>query len=227
MPAHFHPASMKFLKDLARHNEREWFQPRKPTYDAELRAPLLLIIEAVTETLPSEFQRDPAKIAMRPYRDIRFSKNKQPYKTNVAAWWARAGLEKTSGGGFYFEFSPAGVTIAAGCYMPERDQLLAIRRMLMERHAEVTKAMKVKLLEPFEGLPLTRAPKGFPPDAPALVLQRQWGLAARLPAESALEPSLVKEIRSRFKAALPLVTMLNEPLLMAGRSAESTHKPLF
>ena len=218
MPAHFNAASLKFLKDLSKHNDREWFQPRKPTYDAELRAPLLAVVEAVTAALPDEFQRDPAKIAMRPYRDIRFSKNKQPYKTNVAAWWARQGLEKTSGGGFYFEFSPAGVVIAAGCYMPEREQLLAIRRMLMERHAEVTRAMKLKQMEPFEGLPLTRAPKGFPPEAPALVLQRQWGVSARLPAEAALESKLVKEVVCRFKAAIPLVELLNEPLLNSRRS---------
>ncbi len=217
MPAHFTPASLKFLKDLAKHNDREWFQPRKPTYDAELRAPLLAVIEAITAALPDEFQRDPNKIAMRPYRDIRFSKNKQPYKTNVAAWWARQGLEKTSGGGFYFEFSPAGVTVAAGCYMPEREQLLLIRRMLLERHAEVARAMKAKGLEPFEGLPLTRAPKGFPPDAPALVLQRQWGISARLPVEAALEPRLVKEVAARFKAALPLVELLNQPLVSTGR----------
>ena len=219
MAAHFTPASLKFLKDLAKHNDREWFLPRKPVYDAELRAPLLAVIEAVSAGLPEEFQRDPAKVAMRPYRDIRFSKNKLPYKTNVAAWWARAGLEKTSGGGFYFEFSPAGVTIAAGCYMPEREQLLAIRRMLMERHAEVAKAMKAKGLEPFDGLPLTRAPKGFPPDAPALVLQRQWGVSAHLPAETALDGGLVKEIVGRFKAALPLVGLMNESLLPKGKQA--------
>ena len=219
MPAHFTPASLKFLKDLAKHNEREWFLPRKPTYDAELRTPLLALIEAVTAALPEHFQRDPGKIAMRPYRDIRFSKNKQPYKTNVAAWWARQGLEKTSGGGFYFEFSPAGITIAAGCYMPEREQLLLIRRMLMERHADVTRAMIVKGLTPFEGLPMTRAPKGFPPDAPPLVLQRQWGVSAHLPAEAGLEAKLVKEITTRFKAALPLVSLLNECLMPAAKKA--------
>ena len=74
---------------------------------------------------------------MRIYRDIRFSKDKRPYKTNLAAWWARHGMEKTSGGGFYLEVSPTAVRIAAGAYMPEREQLLAIRRMLVDRHDDV------------------------------------------------------------------------------------------
>ncbi len=213
MQPHFNPASLKFLKDLKKHNDRDWFQPRKPTYDAQVRAPQIAIIEAITAALPEEFKRDPAKVAMRPYRDIRFSKNKDPYKLNAAAWWARKGMEKTSGAGFYFDFSAEGVMVAAGCYMPEREQLLALRRMLMDRHEEVAKLMKVKGMTPFDGMPLTRAPKGFPHDAPPLVLQRQWGVSARLPVELAMEPQLVKEVVTRFKAALPLVNQLNECLL--------------
>src|ERR1700721_614550 len=75
------------------------------------------------------------RVMMRIYRDIRFAKDKRPYKTHVSAWWAREGLQKTSGGGFYFDVSATEVTVAAGVYMPEREQLLAIRRHLSEHHA--------------------------------------------------------------------------------------------
>ena len=230
MSTHFSQAGIKFLRGLERNNERDWFDARKPVYERELKAPMLAIIDEVNhefQKFAPEFVRPPQKCMMRIYRDIRFSKDKKPYKTNVAAWWARHGLEKTSGGGFYFELRPTGVTFAAGCYMPEKEQLLAIRRMLLERHEEYrtfigSRRVKAKL-QAFDGLKMSRGPKGFPADHPAmdLILQRQWGISATLPVELATSPNLVKEIVQHFKLAAPLVTLLNEPLLGKMR------KPLF
>ena len=219
--AHFTPASLKFLKGLKRNNDRDWFNARKHLYEAEVKAPMLAVIAEVNDALADfapQFVRDPAKCMMRIYRDIRFSSNKQPYKSNIAAWWARAGLEKTSGAGFYLELSPDALRIAAGAYLPEKDQLLAIRRMLLEEHEALRKLLSAKYLkgrmEPFDGQKMTRGPKGFPADHPALdlILHRQWGIMATLPAEVALSPALGKEIVSRFKLALPLVELLNRPL---------------
>ena len=223
MPApHFTPNALKFLRGLKRNNDREWFEPRKPIYEKELKAPMLAVVEAINHALldfaPDNVQ-PPAKAMMRIYRDIRFSPNKAPYKTQVAAWWSRHGLEKTSGGGFYFSVSPTALTVAAGVYMPEREQLLAIRRHLLEHHAELrallnSRKLKSKLRE-FEGNRLTRPPKGFPADHPAidLVLCRQWGVAATLPAEIATTPALVNEIVTRFRLAAPIIALLNAPLV--------------
>src|SRR6202789_4126897 len=119
---------------------------------------------AMVEFAP-EHVRPPHKVAMRIYRDIRFSPNKQPYKTHLSAWWSRRGMEKTSGGGFYLQISPQQVMIAAGVYMPEREQLLALRRW-MSAHHESYRAMVKKLLksrgggfEPNEAGVFTRFPK--------------------------------------------------------------------
>jgi uncharacterized protein (TIGR02453 family) len=230
MPAHFTEASLKFLRGLRKNNDREWFNPRKPVYEAEIKAPMLAVIDEVTAALAEfapEFVRPAHKCMLRIYRDIRFSKDKHPYKTNAAAWWARQGMEKTSGAGFYFELNPEHVTIAAGAYMPEKDQLLAIRRMLLERVEEYRACTSNKKLRgkltPFDGLKMSRAPKGFPADHPALdlIVQRQWGVSASLPAAAALTPGLVKEIVSRFKIAAPMVRLLNEPI------APSAKKPVF
>ncbi len=218
----FSPGALKFLRALKRNNDREWFQARKPVYERELKAPMLAVIAEVNRALEDfapEHIRAPEKIAMRIYRDIRFAKDKRPYKTNVAAWWAREGLEKTSGAGFYFHLSTTELTIAAGAYMPEREQLLAIRRYLAEHHVEFRALLAGKklrgLMREFEGQPLTRPPKGFSADDPALdlVVCRQWGVSATLEPERASAPGLVGEIVKRFRAAAPVVAMLNVPLV--------------
>jgi uncharacterized protein (TIGR02453 family) len=230
MATHFSNEAIKFLRGLKRNNDRIWFDARKPIYEQELKAPMLALISEINEAMldfAPMHVRPPQKIMMRIYRDIRFSKNKQPYKTHVSAWWAREGLEKTSGGGFYFHVSPEEVFIAAGVYMPEREQLLAIRRYLAEHHKEFRVLMKAKklrqLMTEFDGASLTRAPKGFPEDHPAIDLlkNRQWGVSAKLPGETATKPSLVKEVVKRFKAAAPVIAILNEPL------AGTPKRPLF
>jgi uncharacterized protein (TIGR02453 family) len=222
MAIYFSGEALKFLRGLKRNNDRVWFAARKNVYERELKAPMLKLIGEVNEAM-AEFApmhvRPPEKIMMRIYRDIRFSKDKRPYKTHVSGWWVRDGLQKTSGAGFYFSVSPEEVVIAAGVYMPEREQLLAIRRYLAEHHAEFRRLLKGKKLRALmtenDGVPLTRAPKGFPEEHPAIDLlrNRQWGVSARLPAERALKASLVKDVVERFRAAAPVIAMLNAPLV--------------
>jgi uncharacterized protein (TIGR02453 family) len=227
---HYTPEALKFLRGIKRNNDREWFNARKAIYEREIKAPTLAIVAAINEHMlrfaPENIQ-PPQKAAFRIYRDIRFSPNKKPYKTHQGAWWARSGLEKTSGGGFYFHIAPDEVTIAAGVYMPEREQLLAIRRHIEANHAEMRALLKskklVSLMSEFDGNKLTRPPKGFLPESPAadLILNRQWGFSTKLPADAATSPTLVKEIAKRFEAAAPLVAFLNQPLTPKPR------KPLF
>jgi uncharacterized protein (TIGR02453 family) len=218
----FSNEGLKFLRGLKRNNDREWFDARKKIYETELKGPMLAVIAEVNDAMVEfapENVRPPRKAMMRIYRDVRFSSDKSPYKTQVAAWWAREGLEKTSGGGYYFHVSGTEVTVAAGVYMPEREQLLAIRRYLVEHHAELRellagKKLKAKMSE-FDGRRLTRPPKGFAAEEAAmdLLLCRQWGVAATLPVEVATKATLVKEIVERFKLAAPVVKLLNTPLL--------------
>jgi uncharacterized protein (TIGR02453 family) len=224
-PAEIHPyfsdESLKFLRGLKRNNRRDWFDPRKPLFESTLKAPMLKVIEGVTAAMMDfspEHVRPAAKCMMRIYRDTRFSSDKTPYKTQVAAWWSRHGLEKTSGGGYYMHVSTENLTIAAGVYMPERDQLMAIRTFLLDHHDELRRLLKdKKLLRLFtldNGEMLTRPPKGFPIDHPAIDLLkcRQWAVFARLPVEEALSQRLVKTVTDHFRAATPLVRLLNQPL---------------
>ncbi|AXC11427.1 hypothetical protein ACPOL_2097 [Acidisarcina polymorpha] len=222
--AYFNEESLKFLRGLKRNNRRDWFDPRKPLFETVLKAPMLKVIEEVTGAMV-EFAPDhvrPAQMCMmRIYRDTRFSNDKTPYKKNVAAWWSRHGLEKTSGGGFYLHLSAEELMVAAGVYMPEREQLMAIRGFLLDHHEELRGLLAGKklrqLFTPDYGELLSRPPKGFPKDHPAMDLLkcRQWALMAKLPVEEALKPGLVKRIVTYFRTAAPLVEWLNRPLIAA------------
>lgn len=221
---YFRPEALTFLRNLARHNDRAWFTPRKPTFEAELKEPMLAAIRKITEAMldfAPNHVRPAEKCMFRIYRDTRFSNDKRPYKTHVAAWWTHQGLGKTSGAGYYFHISPKELIIAAGSYMPEKEQLAAIRHWLLDNHEDFRKLLqnsKVrKTFEEFEGNSLTRPPKGFPKDHPALDLIqcRQWGLAATLPPTEALKPSLAATIIRHFRIAAPIVDALNTPIAAA------------
>ena len=232
--AYFTPAGLRFLRGLARNNHRDWFNERKPVYEAELKRPMLAVIEAVTGAMmdfaPGHV-RAPESIMMRIYRDTRFSANKLPYKTHVAAWWVHDGLRKTSGAGFYLHVSAKQVEIAAGAFMPETEQLLAIRRFLMEHYGEYRKLAQSRALRRLftvdEGHErLIRSPKGFPAEHPAedLFRQKRWGFGASLEPEMATKPEFAKAVASYFRVAAPLVALLNRPLLIEARKPR---KPLF
>lgn len=218
---YFTEEALRFLRGLKRNNKREWFEARRDVYERELKQPMLALIERITDGMADyapAFMRPAAKCLFRIYRDTRFSADKSPYKTHLGAWWARSGLEKTSGGGYYMHISSTEFVIAAGVYMPEKNQLLAIRRHLLEHHAEWKRRIEnralLRLFSVHDPMALARAPKGFPADHPAIewIRWRQWGVTAHLPAETALGPKLATEIEKRFRQAAALVDFLNAPL---------------
>ena len=222
----FTEETLRFLRGLKRNNDRDWFEERRDTFKRALKAPMLALIERLTvgmaDYAPAHV-RPVAKCLFRIYRDIRFSADKSPYKTHLGAWWSHTGVPKTSGAGFYTHVSGTEFVIAAGAYMPEKDQTLAIRRHLLEHHDEwkllIQDKRLLRLFSVHEPMPLARAPKGFPADHPAIqwIQWRQWGVTAHLPAEYALRPTLAADIEKRFRLAAPLVHFLNAPLIAAAR----------
>jgi len=233
MPSHFTPAGMTFLRGLSRNNDRNWFNTRKQIYEHELKAPMLALVDEITQSMASyapEHMRPAHKSMMRIYRDIRFSPDKRPYKTHLSAWWSRRGMEKTSGGGFYIQIGPKDCFLAAGVYMPERDQLLALRRWIAENHrtynAQLNKLLKPRssrapAMQPIDPDALTRVPKGFCSEHPAadLLRARNWGVRCTLPHSLALEPKLAREIIARFRLMAPLVDTLNNAILSGSSSS--------
>lgn len=215
----FPPEALTFLRGLARNNDRDWFNARKEVFETKLKAPMLATVEAINAELMDfapEHVTDPKRALYRIYRDTRFSNDKTPYKTHIAAIFPRKGLEKHAGASFYFHLSPKELGIAAGMYMPGPEQLLAVRTYLAEHHAAFRKAAKApeKLTGKLHGDAVKRMPKGFDPESPAddLLKMKQWLYWVELDPKIATTSKLIPEIVKRFRAAAPVLAMLNAPL---------------
>jgi len=222
----FPAEGIRFLRALKKNNRREWFQPRKAIYEAQVKAPMLELVRALTAEM---MQFAPAYVhgaeeaVYRVYRDTRFSPDKTPYKTYIAAVFTRRGFERHAGAGLYFAVSPKELEVAGGVYMPSAEHLRAIRLHLLDHHTEFRKLVRARplrqLLGDLKGERLTRAPKGFPAEHPAadLIRAKQWLFWATLDPALATTPRLLGEIVSRFRAMTPAVDFLNAPLLQARR----------
>ena len=218
----FPPEAMTFLRGLKKNNKREWFQPRKQIYDEKVKGPMLELVGALMSRLADfapDHVGDPAKAIYRIYRDTRFSKNKAPYKTHIAAVFPRRDLEKHGGAGYYFSVSPEEIEVGGGVYMPAPENLRAIRAYLAEHHAEfhrITTSPGVRrLVGEVYGDRLSRVPKGFAPDHPAsdLLRMKQFLLFKTLDAKLAVTPKLYRDLLIRFEVMTPFIEFLNRPFV--------------
>lgn len=217
----FTSKTLSFLRALKRNNSREWFHARRDDYEAHVRAPMVAVVERLAEdfrTIAPEFSADPKTSIFRQWRDTRFSENKTPLKTHVAATFPNRTLGRMNGAGLYFEVAPTWVWIGGGIYAPDAQQLLAIRHHLCDRHAEFQRLLRsapFKKLGGLKGERLSRVPRGFDKDHPAadLLHQKQFLGAREEAAEFATSPKFYKELLATFAALVPLCRFLNEPLV--------------
>src|SRR5262247_320802 len=126
----FPKEGLQFLRTLKRNNNREWFQEHKSIYENSLKQPMSDLIAALAEDFQKfapEMAASSKTSAYRIYRDTRFSNDKSPYKTHIAAVFPRSGLGKHEGAGFYLHIAPEEVLIAGGLYKPSSEDLNAVR----------------------------------------------------------------------------------------------------
>ncbi|HXM46087.1 MAG TPA: DUF2461 domain-containing protein [Bryobacteraceae bacterium] len=217
----FPPEAIAFFRGLARHNAREWFQPRKTVYDEKVKAPMVQLVtelnRAMIDFAPG-YVADAPKAVYRIYRDTRFSPDKTPYKTQIAASFPRRGMEKYGAAGYYFAISHKGADVGGGIYMPTPETLLAVRMHIAEQHAQfrqlaASRGVK-RLLGAMQGERLSRVPKGFSSEHPAADLLRfkQFLLFTTLDAAIVTTPKLFVELEKRFRAMTPFLEFLNAPL---------------
>ena len=226
----FSAEAMQLFRGLARNNRREWFQPRKPVFDQQVRTPMLQLVEAVNGAMKRfapEYVTDPAKAVYRFYRDTRFSKDKTPYKDHIAASFRHRHLVGEGGGaGYYFAVSHKNVAFGGGIYMPSPETLLAVRGHVAEHHLEFRKLIASRtvkrLLGDMHGEQLSRVPKGFCAEHPAadLLRHKQFLLYLEVPPDIATTPELYDAVVTRFKAMTPFLQFLNAPLTAKGRKLD-------
>jgi uncharacterized protein (TIGR02453 family) len=221
----FSTDAIPFLADLAEHNDRAWFQPRKPEFERLLKAPL----EQLCVALDEEFRRraipliaDPARSPFRIYRDVRFSKDKSPYKTNVGASFAYAergadGAPDLGGArrrGGYFHFSPGEIFVGGGMWHPDPAPLAAWRALVLEDPARVHAATDdpafVGRFGAVNGDRAKRLPAGIPADHPdlALLTLKDVTFGRRLGDDEAMSSKLPVILAGDLEAAVPLLRLL-------------------
>jgi len=221
----FSSEALSFFAQLKRRNNRPWFLKNKATYEREIKQPMLslvLAINAELRTLSPELITDPKRAIYRIYRDVRFSPDKSPYKTHTAALFAPRGFEKHACAGLYFHLAPDELLVAGGVYMPGPRELLAIRNHIAANPASLRRILAHRQLVSLGGLQgdqLVRVPKGFVPDHAAadLLRYKQFLVWANHPPDVALGKDLLPLLVQTFRALLPLVRFLNEPLKPAKR----------
>lgn len=216
----FPPEALQFFRGLAHNNRRAWFLPRKQLVEERVKEPMRQLVDALNLALHDfapEYETDPNRAIFRIYRDVRFSKDKRPYKEQIAATFRRRGTPHHQGG-YYFAISHKSVAVGGGVYMPEPAHLLAIRQRIAERHDEFRRILAApqvrKLLGNLEGAQLSRVPRGFPADHPAadLLRYRYFILYKELPPSLATSPKLYKAIVDRFRVMTPFLKFLTASL---------------
>ena len=222
----FRPEAIEFLVELADNNNRAWFTPRKADYERLLKGPLEALCVALDEAFHEgaiPLAADPARSPFRIYRDVRFSKDKSPYKTHVSASfpWTEGGRVDGPHGfgeggnpGGYFHLSPGEAYVGGGMWHPSSAKVAAFRHAV----ADDPGTIRGMLDEPafadrfgaLSGDSLLRVPPGFPKDHPEADLLRlkDYTFGHRLADDDVSGPQLVGVLASAFETALPVMRWL-------------------
>jgi uncharacterized protein (TIGR02453 family) len=218
----FSPRTLAFLRALKRNNNRDWFRARKDEYDRHVRAPMIAVIERLAADFRSfapELEASPKKCLYRIYRDTRFSDDKTPLKIQAAASFRWKTLPRGESAGLYLEVHPRWVWMGGGFYAPDSSHLVRIRQHISDTHPELENLIRARAfrreLGTLDGERLTRIPRGFLKDDPAAeYLKYRNFLAGReFPPEFATTSDFYPTLVRTFRAVMPVVRFLNEPLV--------------
>src|SRR5688572_3967706 len=224
----FTAKSLSFLRALKRNNDREWFRAHKSDYEQHVRAPMTEVLARLARDFRGfapDLISDPKISLFRIYRDTRFSSDKSPLKTAVAAHFPSRRFARNEGAGLYFEIAPGWVWIGGGMYMPSTSDLQAIRSRIADTHPRLHRLVTASAFRTsvgeLAGGRLTRVPNGYAREHPAAhYLQfKQFIGGCEYEAAFATRARFYSELLRVFKAVTPLVGFLNHALLAAATQA--------
>ena len=219
----FRPEAIQFLADLAENNDRGWFQPRKAEYERLLKQPLEALCVALAERFEARnlpLSADPARSPFRIYRDVRFSKDKSPYKAHVSASFPwiegrhpNSPHEEGNPGG-YFHLAPGEAFVGGGMWHPPKEKLTAFRRTLdtdsNRVHDLIDNPSFAATFGQINGDRLTRVPQGYDKDHPEseLLKLKDMTFGHRLADDDVTSPRLPDVLAESIAIAVPVMRFL-------------------
>jgi len=219
----FQQASLQFLKDLQKHNQKEWFEKNRSKYESTKQN-----LEAFTEDVIKKISRFDESVAhlqvkeclFRINRDVRFSKDKSPYKNHMAMYISKGG-KKAINPGYYFHLEPGKSFVAGGLWMPVAPELKKVRQEIDYSFDALKKILANKKFKSTfgefrneEGALLSRPPKGYDENNPGIAYLKfkSWIVSADISEKELLTKDLSKKVAAYFETMHPLIKFFNQAL---------------
>jgi uncharacterized protein (TIGR02453 family) len=216
---------LDFIKELTENNNRDWFNAHKNSYQESLeifRNFAGQLLTGISEFDPSVGNLEPKDTIFRIYKDVRFSKDKLPYKTHFGCWITKGGRKSTDAG-YYFQLEPENSFLAAGVWMPPKEQLNLIRQEIHfnpEPYLKLinTPAMKEHYERGGKEDMLKKGPAGFPKDFKYMeeVKYKHYIWSKNFSDASILKNGLAQRVTEDYKGLYPLVNYLNHAMSFTG-----------
>jgi uncharacterized protein (TIGR02453 family) len=220
----FTQATFKFLKDLKKNNNRDWFKLHKERYEQDVKEPMLRFIASMQKPLgriSRQIVADPSPVGgsmFRIYRDTRFASDKTPYKTHVAAQFRHVAGKDAHAPGYYFHIGADGNYVGGGIWHPDGAALALIRARIASMPKEWEKVLKNKKFREIcgdvSGGKLVRPPRGYSDDERYLdyIKLKDFFGGVDLPTMLVIRPGLQEEVLEVFRAASPLMKFICDSL---------------
>lgn len=222
---YFTPQTMTFLRKLALHNQRDWFELNKMVYEETVRTPALQFITDIADDLAllsPHFLAQPKKVGgslMRVHRDVRFGKDKRPYKTNIGIQFRHEQGKDVHAPGFYVHIEPGECFVGAGIWHPDAPALGKVRDVIAEQGHKWQAAINPKNFKKhyrLGGESVSRPPRGYAKDHPLLddLKRKDFIAISQLADTDVTGPRFKKQVLDRFKAADNFMQFLCSALVL-------------